>query len=603
MHRNILLFFVISCLTLVGDLYADAPYAHYSCTDGRCHWIFDLEQRSESGDICTATIVAGNGTAGSSGDGGPATAASIYPLDIELDSAGRLYIAEGRDYNRIRRINEDGTITTVAGNGSAGFSGDGGPATSAQLNDPVGLAFDSGGRLYISDSLNGRIRRVNIDGDGKIETIAGLCYGCSSTNGVLAVNSGIEPGALAVDASDNLFIAETVRNQVKKIDSSTGIITKVAGREEVAYEGDHLGNSLVTYGGESGPATDALIDEPYDIEVDSGGNLFISTLHMNYVMKVDASTNTISRVAGRNISDNSGCGAATDGVAATETRLCHTYGIAIDSAGNLFVTHSNGGESSIKKVSADSRIISTFFKIPTERDIEVGKTGEMYLIRRPDVLKITCVPPPPPPCNCGEWRDGFCGTGGCAPGEKLQKRDCSPDACEAETQCVSATDYCRNADLGISMSGTRTPDFIRYRIKVKNNGPATAREVSVDDLLPPYQRLYQSSGNCVFLMAYDHYQNIIRCSNPSDIPPSGEWSFYLDATYNAGYLDAGGSTIPYGTYRNSASVHSITRDPGPASNTALLPVPEASSGTGGAKIKLPGFLKKPSLAPKWFFRK
>ena len=151
------------------------------------------------------TTVAGNGTAGFSGDNGPATSAQLnHPLGVAVDSAGNLYIA---DYwnNRIRKVS-NGVITTVAGNGNAGFSGDNGPATSAQLNYPTGVAVDSAGNLYIADSHNNRIRKVS---NGMITTVAGNgTSGFSGDNGPATSAQLYAPEGVAVDAAGNLYIAD-----------------------------------------------------------------------------------------------------------------------------------------------------------------------------------------------------------------------------------------------------------------------------------------------------------------------------------------------------------------------------------------------------------
>jgi streptogramin lyase len=179
------------------------------------------------------TTVAGTGASGFSGDGGPATAARLnYPKGTEIAPDGSLYIADNNNH-RVRRVDlGTGTITTVAGTGSAGLSGDGGPATAAQLNEPRNIAFDAAGRLYIVDQNNGRIRRV--DTDGKISTFA----------------SGFSmPRDVAVDGNGNVYVADETANRVRRVDPF-GNITTFAGTGSGGLSGD------------GGPADQAQIKAP-----------------------------------------------------------------------------------------------------------------------------------------------------------------------------------------------------------------------------------------------------------------------------------------------------------------------------------------------------
>src|SRR5215469_5083564 len=164
----------------------------------------------------TVVIVAGNGISGISGDGGPAAGASLAgPLGLVFDSAGALYISDSGN-NRIRKVAVDGTITTVAGTGVAGSLGDGGPATLAQLNIPRGLAVDSNRNLYISDSANNRVRRVSPD--GMITTIAGTgATGFSGDGGPATQATFFVPDGLAIDTAGNLYIADYGNGRVRKI--------------------------------------------------------------------------------------------------------------------------------------------------------------------------------------------------------------------------------------------------------------------------------------------------------------------------------------------------------------------------------------------------
>ena len=173
------------------------------------------------------TTVAGNGLAGAGGDGGQAVFASLHsPHGVAVDAAGNLYIAD-TDNNRIRKVTPAGIITTVAGTGISGHSGDGGPATAARLNYPVGVAVDAAGNLYIADTGNSRIRKVTPA--GVITTLAGTGIGGYSGDGGPATAAQLKyPFGVAVDAAGNLYIADSGNNSIRKV-TPAGIITTVAG--------------------------------------------------------------------------------------------------------------------------------------------------------------------------------------------------------------------------------------------------------------------------------------------------------------------------------------------------------------------------------------
>ncbi|MGD0497335.1 MAG: putative Ig domain-containing protein, partial [Bryobacteraceae bacterium] len=211
----------------------------------------------------TITTVAGNGSPGYSGDGGPAASAQLYfPYGLAADASGNLYIADSGNY-RIRKVSASGVITTVAGNGTSGYSGDGGPATSAQLNFPYGLAADASGNLYIADSNNQRIRKVSAS--GIITTVAGNGTSGYAGDGGPAISAQLNfPYGLAVDTSGNLYIADSSNQRIRKV-SASGVITTVAGNGTYGYSGD------------GGPATSSQLWGPRGVAVDaSGSNLYIA---------------------------------------------------------------------------------------------------------------------------------------------------------------------------------------------------------------------------------------------------------------------------------------------------------------------------------------
>jgi len=255
--------------------------------------------------------VAGNGTLGFSGDNGPATSTQLdFPTGVAVDSAGNLYIAD-TDNHRIRKVS-NGVIATVAGNGKSFFSGDNGPATSAELNYPIGVAVDSSGNLYIADSQNNRIRKVS---NGVITTVAGGGSSGLGDNGPATSAQLIDPRSVALDAPGNLYIADYANQRIRKV--SNGVITTVAG------------NGTPGFAGDNGPATSAQLDYPAGVALDSAGNIYI-TDEGNRIRKV--MNGVITTVAG-----NGTIGLSGDGGPATNAQLNYSFGVAVDSAGNIYI--------------------------------------------------------------------------------------------------------------------------------------------------------------------------------------------------------------------------------------------------------------------------
>lgn len=266
-------------------------------------------RRVSSGLIAT---VAGNGTGGFSGDFGPPPTAQLgYPLDVATDSVGSFYIADTTN-NRVRKIS-GGVITTVAGNGTAGFGGDNGPATSAQLNGPTGVVVDSAGNLYIADSGNHRIRIVS---NSAITTIAGSgTSGFSGDNGPATSAQLSAPQRIAVDSLGNLYIADMGNNRIRKV--SNGLITTVAGGG-TAFPGDNV------------PATSAQLVGPRGVAVDSFGHLYIPDQANARIRKV--SNGVIATIAGGTP------GFSGDNGPAVNAQLNAAGAIAVDTSGNVYVS-------------------------------------------------------------------------------------------------------------------------------------------------------------------------------------------------------------------------------------------------------------------------
>ena len=239
------------------------------CTDAAGNLFIADENNNRVRQISSSGIIstfAGNGTTSGStnGDGGQAINALLgSPHGVFTDTSGNLFIAEYSN-NRIRKVSKYGIITTVAGNGSFGFSGDSSLATAAKIKGPYGVFVDAYGNLFIADWLNKRVRKV--DTKGIITTVAGKGGNTYSGDGGKAIDAGLDPVAVCTDPAGNLYIADWINSRVRKVDTN-GVITTVAG-----------GGALTANYGDGGPATSASVVIPTSVCVDaSGTNLYISS--------------------------------------------------------------------------------------------------------------------------------------------------------------------------------------------------------------------------------------------------------------------------------------------------------------------------------------
>jgi trimeric autotransporter adhesin len=262
------------------------------------------------------SVVAGNGEAGFSGDGARAVKARLSnPYGIALDSRGNLYIAD-RDNNRIRKVTAAGIISTVAGNGIAGFGGDNAAATRASLSFPYAVVVSANDELFISDYFNYRVRRV--DSDGKISTYAGTgVFGFSGDNGAATQAQLSSPAGLAISADGTLYVSDALNNRVRRI-SPQRIISTVAG------------HGTAGFGGDGAMATRAKLDDPRGVGLDENGNLYVADTGNGRVRRV-APCGTITTVAG-----SGRIGFGGDGGIASEAALNGPIGLAVDRLGTLF---------------------------------------------------------------------------------------------------------------------------------------------------------------------------------------------------------------------------------------------------------------------------
>lgn len=338
--------------------------------------------------VLALVTVAGNGDAGSGGDGQAATQANLYrPRQVVADGQGNLFIADEGNH-KIRRVDAlTGVITTVAGTGEGGFSGDDGPATSAKLRDPRCIAMDTDGNLYIGDEGNARVRRVDavtnvittVVGDPDPDGAGGFTGGHDGDDGPAVDAKIFMARSLAFDPMGHLYIADSQNtpsfNTIRKVDKD-GVITTVAG-----LPGEPGG-----FSGDGGPAAGARLNYPNQIAFDSAGRLLIADTGNHCIRRVDLTTGIISTVAG--IGGQSG--SDPDGKLATETRLDAPYGVAAAADGRIFVSERGTGR--IRMIGLDGKVATiagggtdsadgeaTLVQLTQPHDLFVEKDGNLLV--------------------------------------------------------------------------------------------------------------------------------------------------------------------------------------------------------------------------------
>jgi uncharacterized protein (TIGR03437 family) len=476
--------------------------------------------------------VAGNGTCCISGDNGPAISAQLnYPQGVAVDSAGNLYLADPGN-NRIRKV-ANGAITTVAGNGTPGFSGDDGLATSAQLNNPDGIAVDSAGNFYIADTSNNRIRKVS---NRVIATVAGDgTLGFSGDNGPATSAQLAYPWGVAVDLAGNLYIADYGNNRIRKV--SNGVIATVAGNGTRGFSGDN------------GPATSAQFYDPAGLAVDSLGNLYIADYGNNRIRKVSGGMITTVAGGGASLGDNG---------PATSAQLSLPYGIAVDSGGNLYVA--DWGNNRIRKVSngvittvagtgtrgfSGDTGLATGAQLANPEGLAVDSAGNLYIadsgnssIRKVSNGMITTV--------AGNGTPGFSGDNGPATSAQLYlPYGVAVDSAGNLYIGDSGNNRVRKVSNGViaTVAGNGTPGFSG------DNGPPTSAQ-----LANPYGVAIDSAGN---LYIGDSGNSRIRVSAPLPIIKS----VVNAASYATGAVSPGEMVTIFGTAMGPAAAASATTDP------------------------------------------
>jgi len=418
----------------------------------------------------TLTVIAGNGIQWFSGDGGPGASASVNtPSGLAVDANGNVYLAD-QESHRIRKVSPNGIITTVAGNGEPGFSGDNGPATRAQLNFPFGVALGRDGSLYIGERYNHRVRRISPS--GTITTVAGTGVDGFSGDNVPATSARLnEPRGVAVDANDNLYIADFGNNRIRKV-TPAGIITTVAG------------DGVPRFGGDNGPATSASLEFPNGVVVDGAGNIYIADTQTHRIRRVAAGSGIITTVVGSGNATFAG-----DAGPATSASLNYPSAVALDAAGTLYIA--DFGNQRVRRVAGGAintlagngafkysgdGAAATSASLDTPMGVAVDSRGNLYIadtqnhrVRRVNAATgvIATV--------AGTGVQGFGGDNGPAASAQLD---------EPRGVAVDANDNIYIADKGnfrvrrVSAAGTITTVAGGGNAFPGDNGPATSAQIS-----------------------------------------------------------------------------------------------------------------------------
>ena len=302
-------------------------------------------------------------------DGIEATRASLFdPVDVATDRFGNVYISDSR-HHRIRVVDPLGVISTLAGTGDWGFTGDGGPAVAAQLHLPSGLALDSNGDLYVADTGNHRVLRIDAD-SRTVQTVAGTGYRGFSVEGGPANSAALsDPWGVAVDPAGSLYVTDQANNMVRRIDTETANVYTVAGTGFRGFSGD------------GGPAVQAMFQRPSGIALDTVGSLYVADTWNHRLRRIDPWTGWVETLAG-----SAGSGYSGDGGIASEAVLNRPTGVAVDASGNLYVADT--GNQRVRKIDLATGIVSTVGGIGTPGYSGDGEGGAAAQLARPRGLAV-----------------------------------------------------------------------------------------------------------------------------------------------------------------------------------------------------------------------
>jgi len=451
----------------------------------------------------TISTVAGNGKAGFSGDNGPAILARIDPVALAIDNQNNLYIADGDNY-RIRKVDSNGVINTIAGTGTPGYTGDNGPASIALISFVTGLAVDSTGNLYVADLDNLYVRKI--DTSGQITTVAGSGGFGRIDDGVPATQAVMLPAAVALDGAGNLYIADINRSVIRRVDLTTGLIFTTAGNGTAGFAGDNA------------TARNAELDGPTGLAI-ANNQIFIA----------DLLNTRIREVAGGIISTVAGTGTG-DGGPAISAFLNYPQGLAVDAFSNIVIADT--GDYSTRRFMPGSTI-GVFGQVPsTPYAVGIDPAGNFYVTdEEPRVFKIT--PTGATSIVAGNGQDGYTGDNGTA----IQASISFPTGVASDGTNVYLTDYNHSRIRKVDATGKITTIAGNgNHVFSGDGGPALSAG------LDPYDIALDTSGN---LYVADFSNNRIR-----KITPNGQITT-VAGTGNFGYGGDGGpatsATITYPT--------------------------------------------------------
>ncbi len=475
----------------------------------------EINARVRKVDVSAGTIfnVAGTGLLVPFNDNLPATSVNLrQPYGMAVDSLGNIYIADTFNH-LIRKVDPGGFLTTVAGTGTAGFNGDGSPATGIQLNTPSGVALDSSGNLYIVDTGNHRIRKLT---GTTMTTFAGMAGGGYDGEGPATAHKLSSPQGVAVDAAGNVYVADYGNYRIRKIDLGGNMSTVAGNGPPGGFAGDGLA------------ATAAKLNFPRGVAVDAAGNILIADTNNHRVRMVEARTGRITTVAG-----NGTAGFAGDGGPAIAAKLNQPYSVAVNSQGRVFISDQLNSRIRVMTLGTDLSITKDDFQTSATPGTPVSYTVRVTNNGPNTVTSVNVVDTVPPALlgvayapasgiytpGTGDWTGLSLGTGqsvdmivsgniaSSATGSLTNTVKVSPplgltDPTPGNDQAQDTDVLTPQADVSIGISDAPDPVSVgvplSYTLSIFNNGPSNATSVVVTDALPPGVTFQSASPPCVF---------------------------------------------------------------------------------------------------------